>query len=121
MIENIYIWETSDSAKLRLLRLNANAAEIEIPAYPKILRSLLARLQAKSSSLSVGLRAWNSPTHPPINASVATTVSHPRFAAIDIMTGWQFDKNIPAIVHPIVDNGRFPLQLDAQPSTGRTG
>jgi len=32
------------------------------------------------------------------------------------MTGWQFDKNIPAIVHPIVDNGRFPLQLDAQPS-----
>jgi len=35
------------------------------------------------------------------------------------MTGWQFDKNIPAIVHPIVDNGRFPLQLDAQPSNRR--
>jgi signal transduction histidine kinase len=31
------------------------------------------------------------------------------------MSGWQFDKNIPAIVHPIIDNGRFPLQLDAQP------
>jgi len=117
LIENIYIWETSDSAKLRLLRLNANAAEIEIPSVPEDLRPLLARLQAKSSSLSVGLRAWEAPdSSADQRFSRNDRLSPPASQRSDIMTGWQFDKNIPAIVHPIVDNGRFPLQLDAQPS-----
>jgi len=77
-----YIWETSDSAKLRLLRLNANAAEIEIPSVPEDLRSLLARLQAKSSSLSVVYVLGNSPIIRQSTLSVATTVSHPQVAAI---------------------------------------
>jgi len=116
LIKNIYIWETSDSAKLRLLRLNANEAKIEIPSAPEDLQPLLARLQAKSSNLSVGLRAWEFPDasagqRPSRNGRL----SHPASQRSDIMTGWQFDKNIPAIVHPIIDNGRFPLQLDAQP------
>src|SRR5260370_10886605 len=42
LIKNIYIWETSDSAKLRLLRLDANTAKIEIPSVPEDLRPLLA-------------------------------------------------------------------------------
>src|SRR5258708_37318163 len=58
LIENIYIWETSDRIVPRLLRLNADAAKIEISSAPEDLQPLLARLQAKSSNLSVGLRAW---------------------------------------------------------------
>jgi signal transduction histidine kinase len=117
LIKNIYIWETSDSAKLRLLRLNANAAKIEISNVPEDLQPLLARLKANSSSLSVGLRAWEFPDASAGQRSSRNgRLSHPASQRTDIMTGWQFDKNIPAIVHPIIDNGRFPLQLDAQPS-----
>jgi signal transduction histidine kinase len=117
LIKNIFIWETSDSANLRLLRLNANAAKIEIPGVPEDLQPLLARLQAKSSSLSVGLRAWEFPdSSAGLLSSRNGRLSPPASQRSDIMTGWQFDKNIPAIVHPIIDNGRYPLQLDAQPS-----
>jgi signal transduction histidine kinase len=116
LIKNIYIWETSDSAKLRLLRLNANAAKIEILSVPQDLQPLLARLQANSSSLSVGLRAWEFPDASAGQRSSRNgRVSRPASQRSDIMTGWQFEKSIPAIVHPIIDNGRFPLQLDAQP------
>src|SRR5260370_23112658 len=52
LIENIYIWETSDRIVPRLLRLNADAAKIEISSVPEDLQPLLARLQAKSSNLS---------------------------------------------------------------------
>ena len=117
LIKNIYIWETSDSAKLRLLRLNVDAANVEISSVPEDLQPLLARLQANSSNLSVGLRAWE---FHDVSAGQRSSrngqLSHPVSQRTDIMTGWQFDKNIPAIVHPILDNGRFPLQLDAQPS-----
>jgi signal transduction histidine kinase len=117
LIKNIYIWETSDSAKLRLLRLDASAGKVEISSVPEDLQPLLARLQAKSSSLSVGLRAWEFPdSSADQRSSRNDRLSSPASQRSDIMTGWQFDKNIPAIVHPIVDNGRFPLQLDAQPS-----
>jgi len=117
LIKNIFIWETSDSAKLRLLHLNAKAAKVEISSVPEDLLPLLARLQAKSSNLSVGLRAWEFPVSiAGPRSSGNHRLSPPASQRSDIMTGWQFDKNIPAIVHPILDNGRFPLQLDAQPS-----
>src|SRR5207249_699057 len=51
LIAKIYIWETSDRAMPRLFRLNADTAKIEIASVPQDLQSLLARLQAKSSSL----------------------------------------------------------------------
>jgi signal transduction histidine kinase len=115
LIENIYIWKTSDRAVPQLLRLNASAAKIEISGVPEDLLPLLARLQSKSSSLSVGLRAWE------FSASSAEDRSrgHDRLSPSssqrsDIMTGWQFDKNIPAIVHPIVRRGG-PLRPHAQP------
>jgi len=117
LIKNIYIWETSDGANLRLLRLNADAAKIEISSAPQDLHPLLSRLQAKSSSLSVGLRAWEFPdSSAGLRSSRNGRLSPPASQRSDIMTGWQFDKKIPAIVHPIIDNGRYPLQLDAQPS-----
>src|SRR6266481_7382577 len=58
LVESIYIWDSSDS---RLLRLNADTARIEISRIPQDLQPLLARLQAKSSSLYTALRAWEFP------------------------------------------------------------
>jgi len=115
LIKNIYIWETSDSAKLRLLRLNANAAKIEIPSVPEDLQPLLVRLQAKSSSLSVGLRAWEIPDSSTDQRSSRMAGSHSSFAAIRYNDGWQFDKNIPAIVH--TNCGQRPLSAAARRTT----
>ena len=115
LIKNIYIWETSDRATPRLLRLNADTGKIEISSVPEDLQPLLARLKAKSSSLSVGLRAWEFPdSHQPKNAREATTGSRLQLPS---EPGWQFDKNIPAIVHPIVESGRRSLRPDSQPQS----
>jgi signal transduction histidine kinase len=115
LIKNIYIWETSDRATPRLLRLNADTGKIEISSVPEDLQPLLARLKAKSSSLSVGLRAWEFPdSHQPKNAREATTGSRLQLRS---EPGWQFDKNIPAIVHPIVESGRRSLRPDSQPQS----
>ena len=115
LIKNIYIWETSDRATPRLLRLNADTGKIEISSVPEDLQPLLARLKAKSSSLSVGLRAWEFPdSHQPRNAREATTGSRLQLPS---EPGWQFDKNIPAIVHPIVESGRRSLRPDSQPQS----
>jgi signal transduction histidine kinase len=107
LIKNIYIWETSDRTKPRLHRLNADAARIETSSAPENLQPLLSRLQANSSSLSAGLRAWQFPG----SSAVAGTGNNDRLATpgsqrSDITTGWQFDPNIPAIVHPILDSAR---------------
>jgi len=115
LIKNIYIWETSDRATPRLLRLNADTGKIEISSVPEDLQPLLGRLKAKSSSLSVGLRAWEFPdSHQPKNAREATTGSRLQLPS---EPGWQFDKNIPAIVHPIVESGRRSLRPDSQPQS----
>src|SRR6266853_857498 len=120
LIENIYIWETNDRIVPRLLRLNADAAKIEISSVPEDLQPLLARLQAKSSNLSVGLRAWellaaSAEEHSRSNSGLSPIGSQ----RSDIMTGWQFDKNIPAIVHPIVDNSRRSLRPGARPPNNK--
>jgi signal transduction histidine kinase len=106
LIKNIYIWETSDRTKPRLHRFDADAAKIETSSVPEDLRLLLSRLQANSSSLSAGLRAWefagsSAVAGPGSNGRLAT----PSSQRSDITTGWQFDPNIPAIVHPILDSG----------------
>jgi len=116
LIKNIYIWETSDSAMPRLFRLNADTAKIEISSVPQDLQPLLARLRAKSSSLSVGLRAWEFPDSSAEERSRGNDRLSPlALQRSDITTGWQFDKNIPAIVHPIVDSGRHSLRPPTQP------
>jgi signal transduction histidine kinase len=116
LIKNIYVWETSDSAMRRLFRLNADTEKIEISSVPQDLQPLLTRLQAKSSSLSVGLRAWEFPDSSVEERSRGNDrLSPSALQRSDITTGWQFDKNIPAIVHPIVNSGRHSLRPDTQP------
>jgi signal transduction histidine kinase len=129
LIEDIYIWETSDTARLRLLRLNADAARIESSEVRKDLQPLLSRLLLRSSSLPVALRAWELPTSPAEprtagnNQSSRSAPERPDKTTQPlppIMTGWQFDKNTWAIVHPIVNRDRDSLGPDKQqPDRGR--
>jgi signal transduction histidine kinase len=115
LIKNIYIWETSDRAIGRLLRLDVDLAKIEVSGVPEDLRSLLARLQEKSSSLSSALRAWefydsSTEDRSTVNGQLSASASQTH----DTITGWQFDKDIPALVHPIVNTRRHSLRPNAQ-------
>jgi signal transduction histidine kinase len=107
MVEDIYIWEVSERAEPQLLRLNVDADKIERWDVPEHLESLLTRLQANSSSLALALSAWEFPDssnqgHRDSDKNPSPTHAMPSNALL----GWQFDANIPAIVHPIVHHAR---------------
>ena len=102
LVKEIYIWKTSLQRNPQLLRLDADFGEIKEAAVPDDLRTLLAHLQGHSSDLRTALRAWE-PNSPPLgdqeNEDDRSRDNRLRSNAI---TGWQFDENIPAIVHPIL-------------------
>ena len=102
LAQAVYFWETSTRDKPRLLRLNVQSMEIEEASVAPELQQLLKRLQANSESLSAGLRAWELTKHPaPVSPNgVQLSLSKPR--RNDVITGWQFDENLPAVAHPIV-------------------
>jgi signal transduction histidine kinase len=103
LVENIYIWETRNTQP-RLLRLNAKAAKIENSEVPTKFENLLLRLKARSSNLPLAFRAWQ--LHDLPEQSLAGGTMALAGARSNPLGGWQFDENIPAIVHPIV--GRSP-------------
>jgi signal transduction histidine kinase len=100
--------------------LNADKERIEEPsAAPGDMRSLLVHLQRNSSSLPVALHAWAS--YDPSSEQHAereepTSPSH--LLRSNAETGWQFDEQLPALVHPIfhythhgeVDKGKLSGQ-----------
>jgi two-component system sensor histidine kinase SenX3 len=114
-VKDVYILESSQS-KARFFRLGADAPRIDSQSAPEDLTLLLRRLQARSSSLRIALRAWDS------GSSVApftgeAKVSEPPALRSDTMTGWQFDARIPALVHPIIHH-RDPFEDSSSPSSG---
>jgi signal transduction histidine kinase len=120
LIKNIYIWETTNAATPRLLRLNPDAAKIELSSEPQNLQPLLARLRSKSSNLSAALSAWefSGPS------AEERSRSNDQFSTFTpqrsgLTTGWQFDRNIPAIVHPIVAGGRHSQRPNTEPSNNQ--
>lgn len=102
LVKDIYIWETSRSTSPRLLRLNPDAEKIEGSVVPPDLQPVLGLLRRNSSSLHTALRAWQWDDTPhetrPGSADRPRSSQELRSNAI---TGWQFDEEIPAIVHPI--------------------
>jgi signal transduction histidine kinase len=98
LVGEIYIWETHAQGKPRFYWLNLNTRKIELSSPPPEFATLLPRLQANSNSLSAALRAWQLQGA----GSVASAAITPGSSAT---TGWQFDDNIPAIVHPIFYHG----------------
>ena len=113
LIGDIYIWETSQKTRPRLLRFNADKKKIETSTVPQDLEALLARLQSNSANLSLALHAWES--HDPsldqrFRSSDTSSADSQRS---NTTAGWQFDENIPAIVHPLVRHD------DANPPSSR--
>ena len=113
LVQNIYIWETSQKAKPRLLRLNADQKRIDPSSAPPNLDTLLTRLQANSANLSLALRAWESPAPPSEQRFRGNHTASADSLRSNTTMGWQFDDSIPAIVHPIVRHS------DAKPSSSR--
>ena len=92
---------------------------MKTPTSPKDLRSLLTRLQTRSSSLPVALCAWEF-TDPPADERFR---GGERASSLDFLHsspagGWQFDKNIPAIVHPIIHRDRHLQHSDTHSPAG---
>lgn len=104
LVEQVYIWETSNRTNPRLLRLAPEEKRIVASEVPKDLKPLLDRLRADSSTLPQALRAWQaaevSPEVNSVDLRATPSLSLPRWSGA--MIGWQFDKNIPAVVHPLV-------------------
>ena len=106
LIQNVYIWDTNLDSQPKLFRLNADHRKIEAAEIPENLQTLLGRLRANSTSLSTSLHVWQLPNPeqgtPSENAAVSSSL------AVTPTSGWQFDENVPAIVHPIFQrDGRF--------------
>src|SRR4029077_16975393 len=99
VVRDVYIYEASRRADDRLLRLNTDADRIEKSAKPPELKMLLARLLGRSANLGVALRAWESPQTIRSDDSQSSPGQGLR---PNVITGWQFDESIPAIVHPIL-------------------
>jgi two-component system, OmpR family, sensor histidine kinase SenX3 len=99
LVQSVYIWDTNLDAKPELFHLNAEKRKIEIAEVPENLRTLLDRLRAHSTSLSTSLRVWQLPRQGERTSSETAPVSNSPGVATN--TGWQFDENVPAIVHPI--------------------
>jgi signal transduction histidine kinase len=118
VVKGIYVWQTAGKAIPQLLRLNPDAARIEPSGMPEDLQPLLARLQAKSSSLSIGLRAWES-SGSSAEEQAKNNEGNSRLVSqrSDLTTGWQFDPKVPAIVHPIIATGHHSPQSDAEPAS----
>ena len=102
LVRDIYIWETSKRLDPRLLRLNADEEKIESSVVPPNLQSLLARLQRNSANLPAALHAWeldSSGNAAPEGREEPASLSY--LLRSNSETGWQFDEEIPALVHPI--------------------
>lgn len=101
LVGEIYIWETTGQPKPRMFWLNLNTRKIERFVAPPEFSTLLARLEANSASLSMALHAWKLPGQ----SADADIPSAAIASGSNSTTGWQFDENVPAIVHPILHRG----------------
>jgi len=116
LIRSLYILETSQSTVPRLLRLSPDQGQATPDSPNQRLQRLLTRLEERSGGIDVALRAWE-PTAE--NRRPNITAERPHASPqTDILTGWQFDQSVPAIVHPIIHHA---LPLEAKPSKSGKG
>ncbi|HEY3627777.1 MAG TPA: HAMP domain-containing sensor histidine kinase, partial [Terracidiphilus sp.] len=105
LVGEVYIWETHQQAKPRLFWLNLDSKKIQLIAPPPGFSTLLNRLQTNSASLSMALSAWKLPGQSKDVRPGADSAAAPVAAGSNTIPGWQFDENVPAIVHPIFHRG----------------
>jgi len=104
LVQDIFILDANHQPQYRLLLLNIDRKTIELTSVPQNLTSLVDRLHANSVSPAMALNAWQLPglhsdrtATTEIDSSTSTTQS-----GSNSITGWQFDENVPAIVHPLL-------------------
>lgn len=102
LIQDVYIWETSTRSNPRLLRFDAVDETIERSEIPTKLLPLLGRLEENSSSLRSALRAWRQDAGDQVSVDLGQAVQSAQRLRSTAITGWQFDAQIPAVVHPIL-------------------
>ena len=108
LVKHVYIWETSNETRPRLLRLVPEDNKIVSADVPQELKNLLSRLQVSSDTLPHALRAWQ-PEGIPLGQRVADPLATPSLGLprwSSAMIGWQFDETIPAVVHPLVHHAQ---------------
>ncbi len=105
LVGEVYIWETNQQATPRLFWLNLDSKKIELIPPPQEFSPLLARLRANSASLSMALNAWKLPGQANGTKPAGDSASAQVAAGTNTIPGWQFDENVPAIVHPIFHRG----------------
>jgi two-component system, OmpR family, sensor histidine kinase SenX3 len=98
LVKDVYLWETSTAARPRLLRFNLDAAQLQPTQTPATLQNLLARLRDHSANMPAAFQAWT----PPSNSGSSITLPPTAPGANVVSTGWQFDQDLPAAVHPII-------------------
>ncbi len=102
LVGEIYILESNHQPQFRVVHLNLDTRKIEGASVPLELTTLVARLQANSANLSMALHAWQlSGLHDDRSSPSENNPSEMQSGS-DSITGWQFDENVPAIVHPIL-------------------
>jgi len=113
LIQGLYILETSQGPAPRLLRLSPDQAQATPDSPSERMQRLLARLEERSGDINVALRAWE----PPGESILPTFTGEIAHTSVrrDTLTGWQFDQNIPAIVHPIIHH---TLPFQTKPDIG---
>ncbi len=112
LVQDIFIWDTNLDSSPQLYRLNAENKKIQPHDVPDGLRVLLSRLRANSSSLSKSLRVWELPVPGRQSEEFPVAPIAPS-RQLTTNTGWQFDENVPALVHPI-------FQRDGRSLTSRS-
>lgn len=111
LVQDVYVWDTNLDSKPHLFRLNAEKKRIEVAEIPENLQALLLRLRTHSSSLSTSLQVWQlSSGEEHVAPSRGASSESP---VVTTIGGWQFDEDIPAIVHPI-------FQRDGRSLTSRS-
>jgi len=102
LVNEIYIWETNLQPHPQLLLLNVDRKKIQPTSVPPELGPLLDRLEKNSGTLSMALSAWQFPGRPSGLQVQSNGAAEAGPSVSNTTTGWQFDENIPALVHPIL-------------------
>ncbi|KAA6457992.1 HAMP domain-containing histidine kinase [Acidobacteria bacterium AB60] len=102
LVGEIYILDSTHRPDFGFVHLNLDTRKIEDSAVPPELRTLVPRLRANSTNISVALHAWQLPFGANNLSSEAEEDLSKAQAGSDPIAGWQFDESVPAIVHPIL-------------------
>jgi len=98
LIAGVYIWQTGKEGSSSLVSLPSSTNQPEVLIPPDAMRKLLSRLSEHSANVPDALQAWIS-TGSSLPQEATSSEGAPSSHSL---RGWQFDQEIPALVHPIM-------------------